>query len=203
MIERWAGRWDKQLDATSSLIHMGEGPYDPELGRFLAVDPIEGGSSYTYDYSRQDPVNGYDLSGEAPEVRDRESGTANHNCRPFCTKWICYRGVHPDGVQPVERHKLRLVGNLFEGAILTWVLIRALHTRQIAVEPVSKAVTTFLILGVLFSLGLLVSIGIPRTIGSMGGGSLLKFLVAAGVSWSILIATYLGSRLDHRSHTRE
>lgn len=42
---------------------MGARPYDPALGRFLAVDPVDGGSLNSYDYAGQDPVNGYDLDG--------------------------------------------------------------------------------------------------------------------------------------------
>ena len=63
-IERFTGLWDKKLDTTTSLIEMGARPYDPQLGRFLSVDPVEGGSANTYDYAGQDPVNGYDLDGQ-------------------------------------------------------------------------------------------------------------------------------------------
>ena len=42
---------------------MGARPYDPTTGRFLAVDPIDGGSLNNYDYAGQDPINCYDLSG--------------------------------------------------------------------------------------------------------------------------------------------
>ena len=42
---------------------MGARPYDPSHGRFLAVDPIHGGSLNNYDYAGQDPINGYDLDG--------------------------------------------------------------------------------------------------------------------------------------------
>jgi len=44
---------------------MGARPYDTALGRFLTVDPIDGGSLNTYDYAAQDPVNGFDLNGMA------------------------------------------------------------------------------------------------------------------------------------------
>jgi hypothetical protein len=43
---------------------MGVRLYDPTLGRFVQVDPIPGGSANNYDYTNQDPVNGFDLSGE-------------------------------------------------------------------------------------------------------------------------------------------
>jgi RHS repeat-associated protein len=61
--ERWTGRWDKKYDSSSSLIEMGKRPYSADLGRFLAVDPIEGGSLNLYEYASQDPVNKVDLQG--------------------------------------------------------------------------------------------------------------------------------------------
>jgi RHS repeat-associated protein len=62
-VHRFVGRWDKQYDTASGLVLMGARPYDPNTGRFLAVDPIPGGSLNNYDYAGQDPVNGYDLDG--------------------------------------------------------------------------------------------------------------------------------------------
>jgi RHS repeat-associated protein len=61
--ELWTGRWDKKLDTSSSLIQMGVRAYDPALGRFVARDPIVGGSLNLYDYAGQEPVSTYDLSG--------------------------------------------------------------------------------------------------------------------------------------------
>jgi hypothetical protein len=45
---------------------MGVRLYDPRLGRFLQVDPIEGGSANDYDYPA-DPVNNVDLTGACTE----------------------------------------------------------------------------------------------------------------------------------------
>ena len=42
---------------------MGARQYVPGLGRFLSVDPIDGGSANAYDYVNGDPVNGRDLAG--------------------------------------------------------------------------------------------------------------------------------------------
>lgn len=46
-------------------IEMGARQYDPTLGRFIEVDPIEGGSANDYDYVDGDPVNRIDNTGTA------------------------------------------------------------------------------------------------------------------------------------------
>ncbi len=75
-IHAYTGRWNKESDTTTGLILMGARPYDPVIGRFLAVDPIDGGSLNNYDYAGQDPINGYDLSGLAFVCPDCGGGAA-------------------------------------------------------------------------------------------------------------------------------
>jgi hypothetical protein len=36
----------------------------PTVGRFLQVDPVDGGSLNSYDYANQDPLNQQDLTGD-------------------------------------------------------------------------------------------------------------------------------------------
>jgi len=79
--QRWTGRFDKKLDTASGLVEMGVRPYDPVLGRFLAVDPVEGGSANSYDYARQDPVK-YDLDGRVQAILDVE-GRAVPSSDPY------------------------------------------------------------------------------------------------------------------------
>lgn len=43
---------------------MGVRLYDPQLGRFLQVDSVEGGGANDYDYAYQDPINNLDLDGK-------------------------------------------------------------------------------------------------------------------------------------------
>lgn len=62
----WLGQHQRPLEHESGLvptIEMGARQYDPALGRFLEVDPIEGGSANDYDYAKADPVNENDLNG--------------------------------------------------------------------------------------------------------------------------------------------
>ncbi|HEY3141024.1 MAG TPA: PA14 domain-containing protein [Acidimicrobiales bacterium] len=62
----WLGGAKRPVEHEAGLqptIEMGARQYSPKLGRFLEVDPIEGGSANDYDYVNADPINAFDLNG--------------------------------------------------------------------------------------------------------------------------------------------
>jgi RHS repeat-associated protein len=62
----WLGQHQRPLEHDAAFlptIEMGARQYSPLLGRFLEVDPIEGGSANDYDYVSADPINHFDLDG--------------------------------------------------------------------------------------------------------------------------------------------
>jgi RHS repeat-associated protein len=62
----YLGQHQRGTEAQATLqptIEMGARQYSPVIGRFLEIDPIEGGSANAYDYVDADPINGRDLTG--------------------------------------------------------------------------------------------------------------------------------------------
>jgi RHS repeat-associated protein len=85
----WQGLHQKLTEHTGLIadIEMGARVYTPGLGRFLSVDPIEGGSANSYDYVSQDPCNGYDPTGRQQSIYSEEAMNEDMRCTREYVKW--------------------------------------------------------------------------------------------------------------------
>ncbi|SCG70491.1 RHS repeat-associated core domain-containing protein [Micromonospora halophytica] len=58
----WLGAKQRAADTPTGIVLMGVRLYNTVTGRFLQVDPVDGGSCNAYEYTCGDPVNAFDLA---------------------------------------------------------------------------------------------------------------------------------------------
>lgn len=83
----WLGQYQRPLEHAPGLVptvEMGARPYNPTLGRFLGVDPVEGGTANNYAYV-DDPVNMFDLNGQWgwPKIPNPIKAVIDHGKKAF------------------------------------------------------------------------------------------------------------------------
>ena len=126
----WLGEHQRPLEHQTGaipIIEMGARQYDPTLGRFLEVDPVEGGCENDYSYPA-DPVNELDLNGMKKACR--KSGPSRFQLRSRrVTRWKTIAawgglgggsiGIRFRGSAPVVR--VRVTGNGGGGFVAKWL----------------------------------------------------------------------------------
>jgi RHS repeat-associated protein len=76
----WLGGKQRRTELPSGVIQMGARSYVPQIGRFISVDSVPGGSANAYDYANANPITGFDLEGtEGSEACELKLDTPHHS----------------------------------------------------------------------------------------------------------------------------
>jgi RHS repeat-associated protein len=97
----WLGQPQRGTEHATGIatIEMGARQYVPGMGRFLSVDPVEGGSANDYDYCSGDSINCADPLGTEPSVYPG-STTIRHDFQSRTIGYLIPLRVGQHGTSP-------------------------------------------------------------------------------------------------------
>jgi len=108
----WLGQHQRPYEHAGALalVEMGARPYLPGVGRFLSVDPVEGGSANDYDYVNANPINATDLDGTRVRYRARRHYVRHRVVHRRTVYRSRHRVVHRTSYRVVHHASYRPMG---------------------------------------------------------------------------------------------
>ena len=110
----WLGQHQRGTEQAKNIhtIEMGARQYVPGLGRFIEVDPIEGGSANDYEYCAGDPVGCTDLDGRYVDGRHggwwRDLAAYHREMGPTVQNLTSSRGLRLPSARSIKRFNLKV-----------------------------------------------------------------------------------------------